>query len=456
VITARLPRFTKTSAFQLALIYAALFATSVALIFTVIYWSTVGYLERQTTATIEAEIQGLAEQFNRRGLGGLIEVVAERVRRDPDGRSVYLFADKNLRPLAGNLNKWPAGLNRTGGWENFQRTDGERKISVRARVLAVSPELTLLVGRDIRELENIRRVFEGTVFVGIGATLLLALLGGIVVGTSSRRRVAEINRMTRRIVAGDLRDRIPSSDGAGEYGELIDNLNAMFDQIASLLENVRHVGDGIAHDLRTPLTRLRARLESLATRGSANREELDACLDEADRLLATFTAILRIARLESRGYRSAFERCDIAKLATDVAELYQAVAEQDNIDFVCEAGQPAWASVDRQLIAQALTNLIDNALKYCGNPGSIKMRVESDNDNVRISVADNGRGIPVAERDHVLSRFVRLDAARDKPGNGLGLPLVKAIADQHGGTLVLDDNEPGLIVRLVLPRARER
>jgi len=447
----RLPRFARTGAFQLALIYAGLFAASVALIFAFIFWSTVGYLERQTSATIEAEIQGLAEQFNRRGLTGLVEGVAERVRRDADGRSVYLFADNNLRPLAGNLSNWPTGLNRTSGWVNFRRVDGDRSVAIRARILAVTPELTLLVGRDIRELENIRRVFERTIAIGAGVTLILALFGGMLVGISSRRRIAEINRMTRRVVAGDMTERIPSAGDKDEYDDLINSLNAMFDQIRSLLDNVRHVGDGVAHDLRTPLTRLRTRLETLAARGTANASELGDCLAEADSLLATFTAILRIARLESRAWQSAFERTDLAKLARDVGELYEAVAEDRGIRFDCALTEPVWAKVDRELIAQALTNLLDNALKYCGEPGHVELRIESTADRVRLLVSDNGSGIPAADRERVTNRFVRLESARDRPGNGLGLPLVKAVAEQHHGVLILRDNRPGLVAILEIP-----
>lgn len=452
MIAPRLPRFARTSAFHLALLYAGLFAASVALIFAFIYWSTVGYLERQTTATIEAEIQGLAEQFDRRGLGGLVEIVAERVRRDVDGRSIYLFADKNLRPLAGNLARWPDGINRAGGWVNFRNQDGSRSVAIRARVLSVTPDLTLLVGRDIRELESIRRIFEQTIAIGTGATLLLALLGGMVVGISSRRRVSEINRMTRRIVESDMVGRIPSRGHKDEYDELTTNLNAMFDQIRGLLDNVRHVGDGLAHDLRTPLTRLRTQLETLAAKGAADADDLGDCIAEADSLLATFTAILRIARLESGAYRSAFERTNVAELASDVGELYEAVTEESGVEFVCELNETAWAMVDRELIAQALTNLIDNALKYCGEPGRIELRVTTTNDGVRILVGDNGPGIPESDRDRVTDRFVRLESARHRPGNGLGLPLVKAVADQHGGQLILTDNHPGLAAILDLPR----
>jgi signal transduction histidine kinase len=447
-----LPGFLKTRAFKFALIYAGLFAASVTLIFLYIYWSTVGYLERQTTATIEAEIQGLAEQFNRRGLRGLVDVVAERVRNDEDGRTVYLFADENLRPLAGNLDRWPAGLNSTDGWVNFRRRGADGDVAVRARVLRISPRLTLLVGRDIRELQNIRAVFERTALLGIAATLLVALAGGMLLGISAHRRIADINRATRRIVAGDLKERIPQGGGKDEYDELVANLNAMFDQISRLIDSMRNVGDGIAHDLRTPLTRLRSRIESLTMKGSADAAELRDCLAEADRLLGTFTAILRIARVQSGAYRSAMKYIDIGALASDVADLYRAVADEQGTRLVCDIEIPAEAVADRELVAQALTNMLDNALKYGGKGGDVTLTVSTTPTVVRLSVADQGPGIPAADRERVLERFVRLDAARDKPGNGLGLPLVRAVADQHQGHLVLEDNAPGLVVTLELQR----
>jgi signal transduction histidine kinase len=452
VIGVALPAFLKTRAFKLALTYALLFAASVTLIFLYIYWSTVGYLERQTSATIDAEIQGLAEQYNRRGLRGLVNVVAERVRTDADGRSVYLFADQNLRPLAGNLDRWPAGLNSAGGWVSFRRHDTQDSVAVRARVLRITPDLTLLVGRDIRELEKIRAVFERTALLGVAATLLVALTGGMILGISSHRRIADINRTARRIVAGELEERIPIGGRKDEYDELIENLNSMFDQISGLLDNMRNVGNGVAHDLRTPLTRLRTRLETLMVQGSADAEELGDCLAEADRLLGTFTAILRIARIESGAYRSAFQRIDIAELAHDVADLYRVVADEQGVELVSDIHQPAVVNADRELIAQALTNLLDNALKYADTGGKLVLSVVNLADAVRISVADNGPGIPEADRARVLDRFVRLESARDRPGNGLGLPLVRAVADQHRGRFSLADNQPGLLASLELPR----
>ena len=259
----------RTSAFQLAIIYVALFAVSVLVLFGILYWSTLGSLNRQINATIDAEISGLAEQYERQGLSGLVDVVAQRVRRDREKHSAYLFADAKLQPLAGNLERWPPGQPSAGGWLEFQRrSETGSTVPVRAKVLLVGRNLRLLVGRDIRELTQLREVFERAVILGIAVVIMLAFAGGVLMSLSAQRRVYAINRTARQIIGGDLSQRVPVSGARDEYDGLAINFNAMLDQIESLLEGVRHVGDSVAHDLKTPLTRLRNRLEKLAVDGA--------------------------------------------------------------------------------------------------------------------------------------------------------------------------------------------
>jgi len=451
----RVPSLFRTSAFQLTLLYVVLFSVSVFALFAFIYWSTVGYLERQTNAIIEAEITGLAEQYERRGLQGLVEVVAERVRRDTEGRSVYLFADANLRPLAGNLNYWPQDVPDAGGWVTFAEVQRNgQSIPVRARILRVGQSLRLMVGRDIRELARIMVVFRRALVLGSSVTLALSLVGGILLSLSARRRIANINRTTRRIMAGDLSQRVPVTGSWDEQDELARNVNAMLDQIESLLAGIRHVGDSIAHDLRGPLTRLRNKLETLSAQAAPDRNGLAQCVEQADGLLATFNALLRIARVESGAYRSAFERVDMSRVVADVCDLYHAAADEQQVKLSCDCGSEALVFGDRELLAQALTNLLDNALKYTPGPGSVDVALAKAPQQVCVTVADTGPGIPEHERERALERFARLDEARTLTGNGLGLALVKAIAEQHDGRLVLADNEPqGLRVTMELPAA---
>jgi signal transduction histidine kinase len=449
----RLPTLLRTSVFQLTLVYMALFAVSVATLFAFIYWSTFGYLERQTNAVIEAEIDGLYEQYERRGLVGLADIINERVRRDEEHRSVYLLADAIGRPLAGNVPYWPSELDRLAGeWVDFvKRDDTGLETPVRAGVLRVGPGFRLLVGRDIRELARVNQVFRRASLYGLTLTMGLSLVGGVLMGLSAQRRLAELNRTTRQIIAGDLGRRAPIRGTGDEHDELAANINAMLDQIENLLEGMRHVGDSVAHDLRGPLTRLRNRLETVAAAAEPRREDLAECVQQVEHVLETFNALLRIARVESGAFRSAFAAVDLGKIVRDVCELYQAAADERRIALACDGRAAVEVFGDRELLAQALTNVLDNAMKYTPPGGAVTVALERDDDRARVRVADTGPGIPAADRDRVLQRFARLDRARSQPGNGLGLALVKAVADQHHGRLVLGDNAPGLVVTIELP-----
>jgi signal transduction histidine kinase len=448
----RLRRLFRTSVFQLTLGYVALFAVSVGALSAFVYWSTLGYLERQTNAIIEAEINGLSEQYERSGLTGLADIINERVDGDSEHRSEYLLADAIGRPLAGNV-AWPSALDAgTGQWVDFiKRDDRGNETPVRAALLRVGPGFRLLVGRDIRELAAIRSVLRSGAMYGITITLVLALVGGLLMALSAQRRLAGLNRTTRQIMAGDLSQRAPLRGTNDEHDELASNINAMLDQIENLLVGMRHVADSVAHDLRGPLTRLRNRLEMLASAAEPSHEDLSECVHQLDQVLATFNALLRIARIESGAYRSAFKPVDLAPIVRDVSELYQVAADERCLNFETAQTDTVEVFGDRELLAQALTNLLDNAVKYTPPGGTITVSLERRGDIARLSVADTGPGVPEADRDRVLQRFTRLDQARSQPGAGLGLALVNAVTMQHHGRLVLGDNQPGLVVTLELP-----
>lgn len=438
--------------FQLTLVYVVLFGSSVATLFLFLYWTTIGSLERQADSVIEAEIRGLAEQYERRSLPGLVEVIRERVRRDTDNRSVYLLVDPSLRRLAGNMEFWPEQFNRRGEWVNFDRVDPSGSVSpARAQVLQVGPGYRLMVGRERSELTQIEQLFRRALIWGIGLTMGLALAGGLLMSLQAQRKLAHINRTTKQIIAGDLSRRVPTSGGGDEYAELANNVNAMLDKIEQLLGGIRHVGDSIAHDLRGPLTRLGNQLELLAAEAQPSREGLSLCADQADALLRTFNALLRISRIESGVYRSAFSEVELGDIVCSVCELYRASAEERGIALNDHITQSVVVFGDRELLAQALTNLLDNAVKYTPDHGTIDVRLSVLGPRAQIRVADSGPGIPESARERVFERFARLDQSRSHPGNGLGLALVKAVAEQHGGKLTLGDNRPGLIVTLELP-----
>jgi signal transduction histidine kinase len=447
----RLRTLLHTSVLQLTLIYVALFGVSVLALFYLIYWSTLGYLERQTNETIQVEIDGLLEQYERRGASGLADVIAERVRRDDENRSVYLLADAIGRPLAGNLSYLPPDV-LTGQWLDIVIPQaGGATMPVRAGLIRVGPGLRLLVGRDIRELAEIRQLFTRASIYGLTLTMALAIAGGVLMAFSARRRLADLNKTTRQIIAGDLSRRAPLRGSGDEHDELARNINAMLDQIQGLLEGMRHVGDSVAHDLRGPLTRLRNRLETLATAHQPRREDLVECVEQVQHVLDTFNALLRIARVESGAHRSAFAALDLERIVRDACELYQAAADERQIELVCTVRAAVEVFGDRELLAQALTNLLDNAVKYTPTGGRIVVTLERTEDVARIRVADSGPGVPAADRDRVLQRFTRLDQARSQPGNGLGLALVNAVTTQHHGRLSLADNAPGLAVTIEIP-----
>jgi signal transduction histidine kinase len=453
----QLRRLFRTSVFQLTLGYMALFAVSVGALSAFIYWATLGYLERQTSATIEAELAGLYEQFERRGLAGLADIINERVQRDSERRSVYLLADAIGRPLAGNVPYWPATLDVDTEWLDFtKRDENGAETPVRAALLRVGPGFRLLVGRDIRELADIRRELRRASAVGVTLTLFLALLGGVLLALSAQHRLAELNRTARQIIAGDLSKRVAVKGTKDEHDELATNINAMLDQIENLLAGMRHVGDSVAHDLRGPLTRLRNRLETLAVADEPKREDLGDCVEQLDHVLETFNALLRIARVESGAYRSAFTAVDLRAIVRDVCELYQAAADEQRVVLRLENEAAVEIFGDRELLAQALTNLLDNAVKYTPAGGTVTVRLERSGDTAKLSVADSGPGIPEGDRSRVLQRFTRLDQARSQPGNGLGLALVNAVTLQHHGRLTLGDNAPGLVVTLELPALAPR
>ena len=446
------PRIWRTATFQFAAIYLGIFAASVLLLLGLIYWATAGFMARQTDDTIAIEIAGLDEQYRQRGLNGLARVISERMRADPNGSAIYLFASPDYRPLAGNLDAWPSLTADDDGWLNFTRTDANGvEVPARARLFVLCDGLHLLVGRDIRELVRTEAIIRRGLGWGLTLSVALGLLGGLLMSRRINGRLETINRASREIMAGDLGRRIPERGTGDEFDRLSGQLNAMLERIEGLMQGVRHVADNVAHDLRTPLTRLRARLEMLrATAGAAPDDgEVAACIDEADRLLQTFNALLRIARIEAGGQPARLEQVPLDRLVADAADLYQAVAEVQELTLTT-ATAPVTVPGDRDLLFQALVNLIDNAIKYTPAGGRITVSVSPVEDGATLEVRDTGPGIPDPDKSRVTERFYRLDGARGTAGNGLGLSLVAAVADRHEAWLEFADGHPGLVVRLRL------
>lgn len=450
----RLAALARTSTFQLTVSYGLLFAVSVSLLTLFFYWSTIGVLVRETDATLKSEITGLAEQYIEHGLDRLVQVIAHRIRTDDSGNMLYLFATPDNRPLAGNLREWPSVTPDQDGWVEFVHRDESRgrQVTARGRVYLLRDGLHLLVGRNIDQIRQLKAKFNRALAIGLGLTLVLATAGGLFMSNRVLQRVSGFTEATAAIVAGELDRRLPTRDQSDEFDLLASHVNSMLDRLENLLAAIRHVSDNIAHDLRTPLTRLRNRLELLSRQGPDEiREDLEASVNEADALLATFSALLRIARIESGTYEAHRATVDLGRLLDDAVEFYQDLADSRRIRLVSDRDPECLVEGDRNLLFQAVANLVDNALKFAPEDSSVNLGAHREQGSVRLVVADQGPGIPAAEHERVTQRFARLDQSRSEPGSGLGLSLVRAVAEHHGGELEFADNQPGLRVSLRLP-----
>jgi signal transduction histidine kinase len=449
----RLAEQLRTTTFLLTLRYMVLFFVSVTILIGFINWSTISYLEQEADAAIEAEAAGLKSIYQQNGLDGIAQVISARIGIDPRGTGVYLLADAELNMVIGNLPEWPNLTPAEDGWVTFNHVNGKGKaVIARGHIFLPEQNLRLLVGREIRALDQLTQLFDRSLFWGLGITLILALIGGLLMSQNVLNRVNAINATSRKIMAGDLSQRVETRGTGDEFDELARNLNATMDQIESLMNSIQHISDNIAHDLRTPLTRLRNRLEELGrTADDAEATQIEACIDDADGLLATFASLLSIARIESGTYEANLKSVDLGQSVRDACELYQALAEDKSITLKCNASGANEVRGDRNLIFQAVTNLLDNAIKYTPTGGVISVSLKAEQAGHVLRVGDNGPGIPEDMREKVLQRFYRLDKSRSEPGAGLGLSLVQAIALRHDAQLVLSDNEPGLRVEIIFP-----
>jgi signal transduction histidine kinase len=449
-------RFLNTNAFRLAAVYFGLFATSVLALLGFIYLSTADFIDQQTDETIDADIRGLAEQYQEHGLAGLVDIIQERVtseQRTP-GRTdstLYLITDPLLHPLAGNLQQWPQARESGNGWVGFPveetRNNVKETEAARASVIVLPGNFHLLVGRDMHDAGLFRSRITRTLGWAALITLALGVIGGLFMTRNMLRKVDAVNRTSARIIHGDLSQRVPLSGSGDEFDQLAQNLNAMLDQIERLMAGMRQVTDNIAHDLRTPLARLRARLEvTLIEKPDEQRyaEALRDTITEADRLLGTFNALLSIAEAEAGSRRDSWAVVDLAEIAADVYELYDPVAEEKGLVLTSDIAPSLKVRGDRHLLSQAIANLLDNALKYTPE-GGVVLAARVAGGNARVEVADSGPGVPPERREGVFDRFVRLEGSRSTPGNGLGLSLVRAVAQLHDGTVWLEDSHPGAV-----------
>ncbi len=451
----------RTSTFRLVALYLFLFAASSGAVLGYIYWNTAGLLERQTDDTIRAEITGLAEQYGQGGLRRLVQTIDIRSR--DAGDSIYLVADFIGRKVSGNLTSLPENLPEGEGWVEFPyggaAGEGAKSHDARAYLFRLRGGFLLLVGRDVHDRRYFTGLIRQTLFWALGLTLALGVAGGFLISRNFLNRIDAISQTSRAIMRGDLSERMAITGTGDELDTLATSLNDMLNQIERLMTGMREVSDNVAHDLKTPLTRIRARLEDGLrqpdTLDAKQREVLERTIEEADQLLKTFNALLSIARTEAGEGRSNMAAVDVGDVLRDLAELYEPIVEQEGGTLKVTAGPGLIVHGDRQLISQAVSNLLDNAVNHAAGQENASPRIVIDGKSVDgrvvVCVADNGPGIAEADRDRAMDRFVRLDESRSKPGSGLGLSLVRGIAGLHGGALELTDNHPGLKANLSIP-----
>ena len=457
----RTPKILRTQAFRIVAIYLAIFAVSAIALVGFVYWNTALVLDRETDETIEAEITGLTEQYHSMGLPGLTDAIIGRSIRREQG--IYLLANNNRRVIAGSLDGWPQMTLAARGFVEFPY---ERRIGTatelrraRGKVFTLTQGFYLLVARDVEDRRVLENLFKTALYWAAGLMLVLGLAGGLVISRNFLARLDVINRTSRQIMGGDLSRRVPVTRAGDEFDDLSGNLNRMLDRIERLLHGMREVSDNVAHDLRSPLNRLRNRLELAAMRQmpeSDTARDFDAAVQETDRLIGTFNALLLIAEAEAGSVRETMHNFSLTDIIEGVGELYGPLAEEKQLRFVVKKVPDAgFVHGNHNLISQALANLVDNAIKYTPAGGMVVVALENHAAGPALVVADNGPGIPPEDRTRVTERFVRLESSRNSPGTGLGLSLVAAVARMHEAELTFEDNHPGLRATLAFRRVAE-
>ena len=454
----------RATAFRLALAILLLSAVGAGIVLTFIAWEVVSVVDREIAQTIDAEAKGLIDTFNTAGLGTLGAVIDAR-KREP-GSSLYLLTSPIGEPLAGNVQQIPAEVLLHPGFVPIFYRGAESAGKSRQALVGVyvlSGGFRLLIGHDLGDRARIGATMMRALAISLIFFAALGALGALFVARRVLQRIDDINTSAHGIMAGDLTRRLPVSGSGDELDRLAEGLNEMLGRIAELMDGLREVSDNIAHDLRTPLTRLRNHAEAaLAFDGDAAsyRLALEKTIEESDALIKIFNALLLIARAEAGGDVGPPQLFDVGEAALTVAELYEPIAEEAGVALTVRAQGPLTVRGNRELVGQAIANLVDNALKYGAadrGPADPKPEVvitgERTGGLVVLTIEDRGPGIAPADRTRVLDRFVRLEGSRSRPGSGLGLSLAAAVLRMHGGSVELEDNEPGLRVRLTLPAA---
>lgn len=452
----------KTFTFRLGLVYVGLFGLSATLLFAFIYTFAMNYLEQQINDSIRQQYIHLANEYREGGSYNVEQRIKEFITTDDEGTSIYLLVNRDFEKLAGNLNEWPAKaksigiFEKEGRWVRFhieamRDVDG---IEVQAAIIALSPYRHLLVGQSLQNIAKIEQTIMQTFWASLALTLVMAFVGALVMTRSVMGRLSVINRSASTIMGGHLSVRIPFTAGGDEFDDLSANLNLMLDRIEMLLKSLSEFANNIAHDLRSPLTRIINRMDAgLRTldKQHASYELMEKNVRDLQELVATFNAILKISELEANTEFRRFEPCDLKPMLDNLTEFYEPYAADKRIAFTNHVSDTALVHGEKHLLAQAFANLIDNAIKFTPEGGHIDISCKNDASGVDVVIADSGPGIPAEYRGKVFEKFFRLEQSRNTKGNGLGLSLVAAVANIHNAAISLEDNCPGLKVIFSIP-----
>jgi signal transduction histidine kinase len=459
----KLSNLLKTFTFRLALVYVGLFSLSVIALFAFIYAFAMNYVEDQVSDEIRTQYTYLMDEYRTSGSSGAVARIKEMITSDDEATGIYVLVNQKNEKLAGNLAALPQAateenkFEKDGVWVRFHIADARGSpsgIEVRAIIKPLSKWRTMLVGQTLLAKTQVERTIVQTFWASLFLTLAMAFFGALVMTRSVMRRINVINRSAGTIMSGHLSVRIPFAPGGDEFDELSVNLNRMLDRIETLLQSLSEFASNIAHDLRSPLTRIINRLDSgLRTieRDNPAHGILEKNIHDLQGLVATFNSILKISELEANTEFRHFEPCDLKSVIGNLVELYEPYATEKNITLTGAIEIPLIVYGEKNLLTQAFANVIDNALKFTPGGGHIAITCHMEDTITHITVADSGPGIPEEFRSKVFEKFFRLEQSRNTKGNGLGLSLVAAVARIHNAAVTLEDNAPGLKITLSFP-----
>ena len=456
--TSLLVKTLRSSTFRRALVWIAIFGAVVLALFGYVYRSTASYVLSRSDQAIAAEHAVLEKAYRVAGRSRLVAAIERSIADERFEGGIYLLADPSLTPVAGNLKAWPAALQGAQGWENFSarawKPEAPDRPTLRARFETLPDGYHLLVGKDISDLDAFATKINTALALVVSLIFVLAGAASISVTRRTVGRIEAINSTSRDIMQSGLGKRIPLQGTQDEWDQLAENLNLMLGRIEALMGEVKQVTDNVAHDLRTPLTRMRAQLEKACGKerdSMSDQSLIEDTIAELDGVLRTFTSLTRISQIEASDRSAQFRSVDLTRIASEVVELFDASAEERGSHLSLAGNQPVFVAGDRDLLFDTIANLVDNAIKHGREAGRVTVEVMPSDGEAVISVSDDGPGLSIDEHANVFKRFYRLERSRSTPGSGLGLSVVAAVARLHGARIEMFDNRPGLKVELRFP-----